>query len=171
VALPAFVCQHAAAAERQPCSSRSISPARQVHSSKPAAAGLLLWAHAGQRDGETNTRTDNVLSNSPYYVGSVSSFLTAHTHPFNGPLSRTARVGQYQKGKTNLDFTEARDSEWQWHQLDQSAPRSRQKTTPAPHRSVFYRPNALPAAQPTASKPLKATFLTAHKHIIGYSVP
>jgi len=26
-------------------------------------------------------------------------------------------VGQYQKGKTNLDFTEARDSEWQWHQL------------------------------------------------------
>jgi len=26
-------------------------------------------------------------------------------------------MGQYQKGKTNLDFTEARDSEWQWHQL------------------------------------------------------
>jgi len=23
-------------------------------------------------------------------------------------------VSQYQKGKTNLDFTEARDSEWQW---------------------------------------------------------
>jgi len=28
------------------------------------------------------------------------------------------QVSQYQKGKTNLDFTEARDSEWQWHQLD-----------------------------------------------------
>ena len=39
------------------------------------------------------------------------------THPFNGPLSRTSRVSRYQKGKTNLDFTEARDSEWQWHQL------------------------------------------------------
>jgi len=26
-------------------------------------------------------------------------------------------VSQYQKGKTNLDFTEARDNEWQWHQL------------------------------------------------------
>jgi len=26
-------------------------------------------------------------------------------------------VSQYQKGKTNLDLTEARDSEWQWHQL------------------------------------------------------
>jgi len=26
-------------------------------------------------------------------------------------------VNRYQKGKTNLDFTEARDSERQWHQL------------------------------------------------------
>jgi len=27
------------------------------------------------------------------------------------------RMSWYQKGKTSLDFTEARDSEWQWHQL------------------------------------------------------
>jgi len=40
-----------------------------------------------------------------------------HTHPFNGPFSGTTRVSRYQKGKTNLDFIEARDSEWQWHQL------------------------------------------------------
>ena len=33
-----------------------------------------------------------------------------------------------------------------------SAPRSRQITTPAPYNSVFYRPDALPSAQPTASK-------------------
>ena len=33
-----------------------------------------------------------------------------------------------------------------------SVPRSRQMTTPAPHHSVFYRPDALPATQPTASK-------------------
>jgi len=32
------------------------------------------------------------------------------------------------------------------------APRSRQITMPAPHHSVFYRPDALPAAQPTASE-------------------
>jgi len=32
-------------------------------------------------------------------------------HPFNGPFSGTTRVGWYQKDKTNLDFTEARDSE------------------------------------------------------------
>jgi len=30
-----------------------------------------------------------------------------HTHPFNGHLSGTTRISQYQKGKTNLDFTEA----------------------------------------------------------------
>jgi len=40
-----------------------------------------------------------------------------HTHPFNGPLSGSTQVSRYQKGKTNLDFTEARNSEWQWHQL------------------------------------------------------
>jgi len=26
-------------------------------------------------------------------------------------------VSRYQKGKTNRDFTEAKDSGWQWHQL------------------------------------------------------
>jgi len=40
-----------------------------------------------------------------------------HTCPFNGPLSRTTRVSRYQKGKTNLDFTGARDSERQQHQM------------------------------------------------------
>jgi len=51
-------------------------------------------------------------------------------------FSGTTRVSRYQKGKTNLDFTEARDGEWQWHQPGhmQSAPRSRQTAT---HRSVF----------------------------------
>ena len=34
-----------------------------------------------------------------------------HTHPFNGPFFRTTPVSRYQKGKINLDFTEARDSE------------------------------------------------------------
>ena len=40
-----------------------------------------------------------------------------YTHPLNGPLFGTTRVSWYQKGKTSLDFTEATDSEWQWHQL------------------------------------------------------
>ena len=40
-----------------------------------------------------------------------------YTHPFNGPLSGTTQVSWYQKGTINPDFTEARDSGWQWHQL------------------------------------------------------
>ena len=50
--------------------------------------------------------------------GSISAPQThTHTHVFNGSFSGTTRVSRYQKGKTNLDFIEARDSEWQWHQL------------------------------------------------------
>ena len=33
------------------------------------------------------------------------------------PFSRTTQVSRYQKGKTNMNFTETSDSEWQWHQL------------------------------------------------------
>jgi len=88
----------------------------------------------------------------------IYSDCSTHTHPFNGPFSRTTRVGQYQKGKTNLDFTEARDSECQWHQLGicRSAPRSRQINTPAPHHSVFLQAGC-PSCRPTNSvKALKA---------------
>ena len=47
----------------------------------------------------------------------INKVLTSTLHTFNGPFSGTTQVSRYQKGKTNLDFTEARDSEWQWHQL------------------------------------------------------
>jgi len=77
-----------------------------------------------------------------------------HTHLFNGHFSWTTRVSRYQKGKNNLDFTEARDSEWQWHQLGlmqicTSLQTDNHASTPP---LSFYRPDALPAAQPTASK-------------------
>ena len=39
------------------------------------------------------------------------------TDTFTSPFSGTSQVSWYQKSKTNLHFTEARDSEWQWHQL------------------------------------------------------
>jgi len=40
-----------------------------------------------------------------------------HTPTRLTALFRDYQVSWCQKGKTNLDFTEARDSEWQWHQL------------------------------------------------------
>ena len=92
-----------------------------------------------------------------------------HTHPFNGPLSGTTRVSGYQKGKTNLDFTEARDSEWQWHQLGHmqvciSLQTDNHASTPP---LVFYRPDALPAAQPTTSKHWRRYLLVAPLLILG----
>ena len=48
-----------------------------------------------------------------------SSTMTSwQQHPFSSPLSGTTQVSQYQKGKANLDVAEARDSQWQWHQLN-----------------------------------------------------
>jgi len=50
-------------------------------------------------------------------VHSIKTHTHTNTLTFNGPLSGITRVSRYQNGKINLDFTEARDSEWQWHQL------------------------------------------------------
>jgi len=66
---------------------------------------------------------------------------------------------QYQKGKTSLDLKEARDdgilecSGISWTIRRQSAPHSRQVTTPTLHHSIFTgQMDALPDAQPTVSK-------------------
>ena len=67
-------------------------------------------------------------------------------------------VSRYQKGKTNLDFTEARDSEWQLHQLGhmQVCISLQTITMPAPRHSVFLQAGC-PSCRPTNSvKALKA---------------
>jgi len=49
-------------------------------------------------------------------------------------------------------FAEARDSEWQWHQLGHMQVCTLLQTdnhTNTPTTLFFYRPDALPAAQPT----------------------
>ena len=86
-------------------------------------------------------------------MGKTLPFYT-HTHPFNDPLSGTTRVSRYQKDNTNLDFTAARDSEWQWYQLGHMQICTLLQTDN--HASnpplSFYRQDALPAAQSTVSK-------------------
>jgi len=102
------------------------------------------------------------LVNQHIYVCNVCMY--THTHTYNCftallYMSGTTRVSRYQKGKTrkvktNLDLLE-QDSEWkwQWHLLGyMQVCTSSQTTTPTSHHSIFYRPDALPAAQPTASK-------------------
>jgi len=72
-----------------------------------------------------------------------------HTHLFSGPLSGTTRVSWNHKGKTNLDFIEARDSEWQWHQLGSMQVCTSLQTDDhsSTHHSVFYRPFLPPNQQ------------------------
>jgi len=83
---------------------------------------LILMENAKQINNTVFARHWHHLLVKTYVVTNRSKNETrlcryTHTHPFNGPLSGTTRVSRYQKSKTNLDFTEAGDSEWQWHQL------------------------------------------------------
>ena len=80
------------------------------------------------------------------------------THPFNGPLLGTIRVSRYQKGKTNLDFIEARDSEWQRHQLGHmQVCTSLQKDNHASTPPLSFLQAGCPSCRPTNSvKALKA---------------
>ena len=89
-----------------------------------------------------------------------------HTHPFNGPVSGTTQVSRHQKVKTNLDFTEAKDSEWQWHQLGHMQVCTLLQTDN--HISTpplcFYRPEC-PSCRPTNSvKTLKAISTEGNAH-------
>jgi len=88
-----------------------------------------------------------------------------HTHPFNGPFSGTTWVGRYQKGKTNLDSTEARDSEWQWQQLGHiQVCTSLQTDNHASTSPLSFLQAGCPSCHPTNSiKALKAEALKADK--------
>jgi len=72
-------------------------------------------------------------------------------------------VGRYQKGKTNLDFTEARDSEWQWHQLGHmQVSTSLQTDNHASTSPLSFLQAGCPSCRPTNSvKALKA-------HVISF---
>ena len=77
-----------------------------------------------------------------------------HTHLFNGPFPGLPMWAGTRKVKPIwilLKQETVSGSGISWA-MCKSAPRSRQITMPTPHHSVFYRPDALPAAQPTASK-------------------
>jgi len=76
--------------------------------------------------------------------------MNTYAHPFTGPLSRTTQVSRYQKGKTNLDFTEARvavASAGPYASLHLSLQKDNYTST---RPLSFYRPDTLPATQPTA---------------------
>ena len=76
------------------------------------------------------------------------------THPFNGPFPGLPRWASTRKVKPSwiLLKQETLSGSGISCAIYKSAPCSRQITTPAPHHSLFYTPDALLATQPTASK-------------------
>jgi len=90
-----------------------------------------------------------------------------HTHPFNGSFAGTTQVSRYQKGKTNLDFTEARDSEWQRHQLGNMQVCTLLQTgNHASTPPLSFLQAGCPSCRPTNSiKALKAIIQQTHVYI------
>jgi len=74
----------------------------------------------------------------------------AHARAFNGPFSGTTQVSWYQKGKTNLDFTEARDSEW--HQLCHMQVCTSLQTEPHQHSTLSFFTGRMPFLLPSQQR-------------------
>jgi len=77
-------------------------------------------------------------------------------------------VSRYQKGKTSLDFTEARDSESQWHQLGHmQVCTSLQTDNHASNPPLHFLQAGCPSCRPTNSiKALKAFTQPADRHYV-----
>jgi len=82
----------------------------------------------------------------------------AHTHTHTHTHTRLTALclglpgsASTRKVKTNLNFTEARDSEWQWHHMQVCTLLQADNHASTPLLS-FYRPDALPATRSTVSK-------------------
>ena len=122
-----------------------------AHTGHPPSTHTHARTHA-----HTHTHTPCVrcswLAHRP--IGRFHTYVHTNMHTYiyaytslTALFSGTTRVSRYQKGKTNLDFTGARDSEWQWHQLGHmqvciSLQTDNHASTPP---LSFYRQDALPA--------------------------
>ena len=133
----------------------------------------MLWGRHNQiytRESTGIASTEGVSENIPLVIihnthcnyNHNKTSTTTSTHPFNGPLCGTTRVSQYQKGKSNLDFTEARESEWQWHQLGHmQVCTSLQTDNHASTPPLSFLQARCPSCRPTNSiKALKAKAIT-----------
>ena len=60
---------------------------------------------------------DTAWATHPVFAPAVRSTQRGRHAAAMRALATNTRVSRYQKRKTYLDFAEARDGEWQWHQL------------------------------------------------------
>jgi len=134
-------CLRSRSAHLAACSASTTSPTTMRSCTPLSVAALHPQTH-------THTQTHT------HARARARTHTHAPTHTFNGPLSVTTQVSRYQKGKPvwillKQEMVSGSGISWA---TCKSAPRSRQITMPAPHHSVFYRPDSLRATQPTASE-------------------
>ena len=138
-----------------------MSDVRSILYAESSASTDRLTVAADDVDEEDASRRSANGSRWIFFLagGSIASTLThthKHTQPFNGLFSRTTWVGRYQKDKPFWILLKQEMMGWQWHQLNHmqiictSLHTDNHANTSSLH--IFYRPDALPAAQPTASK-------------------
>jgi len=99
------------------------------------------------------------------YVRCVSQNIPTYIHPFNGPLSGSTHVSQYQKGKTiwillKQEAVSGNGISWA---ICKFAPCSRQITKPAPHHLVFLQTRCPYCHPANTIKALKAQYIKHHK--------
>ena len=97
----------AVAAERHQSSNQSLSCGSTSHSTQNRSFRIwfpepICWLDIAKT--KPNTSKAHIHQSKEMYYNT-----NTHTHTFNGPFSGTTWVSRYQKSKTNLDFTEARD--------------------------------------------------------------
>jgi len=121
----------------------------QYQLSRPTLDAVLCLVHFTQELGNNSWQAHTETSQQ------LTILLLLLLHPFNSLFSRTTWVSRHQKGKLFWVLLEQEVMGWQWHQLDHMQIICTSHKTDN-HASTsplsFYRPDALPAAQPTASK-------------------
>ena len=83
-------------------------------------SALTLW-HNGVKPPQTCTSyTQRLILEHEKRIKEAASWrtFTCSRHPFNGLFLRTTWVSWHWKSSSSLDFNEARDDGWHWHQLD-----------------------------------------------------
>jgi len=119
------------------------------HHTEAASGGRSI----GRMDSATRlARPSSVLRNSISYASVAHTHMHTHLTALFPVLPEWAGTRKVKPIWILLNQETVSGIGISWD-ICKSAPHSRQITTPAPHSSVFfYRPDALPAAQPTASK-------------------
>ena len=130
--------------------SRSVHPFCRDH-------GCGFCDKCRKRAYGTHRQTDHVTLITTYHIYHQCPVLHTHTHTHTRLTALFQRLpGRASTRKAKPTWILPKQERVSGSGISwatcKSAPCSRQITTPAPNYSAFYRPDGLPAAQPTVSK-------------------